>query len=67
MKKIRKIKLKEEEEAQILFAGRVLVEFEFSVSEQKLEIRVHGRNGVTTTPVLLYVDTQMLGHTEDEE
>ncbi|HEY9282347.1 MAG TPA: hypothetical protein VIP46_02735 [Pyrinomonadaceae bacterium] len=63
----RKIELQEDEEAHLSFAGRLLVEFDFSVAEQKLEIRVHGSKGASSTPVLLFVDTRMLGHTEDEE
>jgi hypothetical protein len=49
------------------FDGLKVMEIEFSVAEQHIEISIYGNTGVVSNPINIAVDTQMLGLTESEE
>jgi len=65
--KTRTLNIADEQKVVLMFGGRKVMEIEFSVSEQKLDLSVYGNTGSVSNPVFLSVDTQMLRHTEDEE
>jgi hypothetical protein len=65
--KTKTIQMAEDEKLQLVFGKRIVADVEFNVSEQKFEISFPGTKGATSNPVLLFVDTQMLGHTEDDD
>lgn len=64
-KKIIKHKFADREQLVCDLNGRRILEIELNVAEQKIEISVYGC-GAISNPVMLVVDTQMLGHTEDK-
>lgn len=67
MKKERTIKLADESKITLTSHGQKVAEIEFSIPEQSISVSFYGRNGSILNPVMISVDTQMLGHSEDEE
>lgn len=65
-RRTRTLHLAEEEKVVLRSGGKIVAVIEFSISEQSLTVSVHGRGSVAN-PILLSVDTEMLGHSETED
>jgi hypothetical protein len=66
MPRKRKLNLADEETVILLSDGKKIAEIEFSVFDQNITVNLYGR-GFVSNPIMLSVDTNMLGHTETDD
>ncbi len=65
--KVRTITLSDEQKVRLVAHGHLVAEIVFSISQQNLEFSIYQRGEPHSNPILLFVDTELLGHSETDE